>query len=845
MKCPNCGGENPEDHMFCAHCGVPRVPAAAEEIHVKPAIEKPPSPPRQARPSHALYKQKWFLATLIVVPLLCCVLVLAVAGVVLVQTGTISLSRSGDNILIGVPSRSNQADLYSLRLGEALNEGTLLAEDVHTSNMFLSYQEDGDYSPLGNYYYHFGGFVPGQKLLVIWYEDEDGDVNIQRYLLNQDAPLPIFNSNDGNGYGQVFNNGQNIFINQEVGGEERCYASINAERAQRITKGNDCGIIANGAYILTTRIDDNETTLSIMNLDGSEQVTLINAQQGVASYRFSYDGSRVAYVTGESEQQITLLNGRTGEVVTQGEPVYQVLSYSFADKGNNLLIIAENDEGELELYQLDDSGAALVASGIYLSAEISQDGNHIIYQVGDVDQDYTVSAYNVSTGQNSEIMQGNDLRISLASPLERVFITQQDDDELTIYSANQDGSDLVTLFSDHNAYLGTLVYYPDRSDLFVYVYNDNAENSLYYTPLDKSSGYYLFEEYTTLELRDVSPDKHWFLAITREDANDDPALMVINLQPNQAPRILDESEDDFSTAVFTSNSNQVIYTILTGYNPDDVEVRQVFVNGEGAPVTLYNETYLVDVQWTQIAPFQGIYFSEPMETISFCPGAPTINVGSTMEGLLPDSGEVCYRFINPADQILTFSVEADFDTIMTLYDRDGYLLDQDDDSGPGLNPRLVISLPTDGVYYLVVSTFDSGTGRYSLSMQEGISDTSLAIPLDSNVLIRDYINSTDAIYLESSDYATYGVLYYFDGMINEQIKIDVFANSQGSEIDPYIYLYNASMNILMTDDDSGAGYDAQINLTLPATGRYYILVEDLRKSYGPESSYWFDILLTR
>ena len=131
-------------------------------------------------------------------------------------------------------------------------------------------------------------------------------------------------------------------------------------------------------------------------------------------------------------------------------------------------------------------------------------GPIIIYMVGDENPEYTVSAYNVASGQSTQILQGNDLRISLAYPLERVFITQQDEDELTVYSARLDGSDLVTLFSDNNAYLGMLIYVPDRSDLFIYVYNDDGENSLFYTPSDDPSGYYLLEEYITLEVRDVS-----------------------------------------------------------------------------------------------------------------------------------------------------------------------------------------------------------------------------------------------------------------------------------------------------------------------------------------------------
>ena len=149
---------------------------------------------------------------------------------------------------------------------------------------------------------------------------------------------------------------------------------LDGEPAQRITKGEDCGLTPGGAFVLTAQVNDNETTLSLMNLDGSGEVTLLDAQPDVASYRASFDGSRVAYVAGESEQQITVLDGRTAAVLAQSEPVFQVLSYSFARDANTLIYIAETDEGELELYLLEDSGAVLVASGMYLNAEISPDG---------------------------------------------------------------------------------------------------------------------------------------------------------------------------------------------------------------------------------------------------------------------------------------------------------------------------------------------------------------------------------------------------------------------------------------------------------------------------------------
>jgi hypothetical protein len=840
MKCPVCGGENPSDYKFCAHCGTPRAPVTPEGINLTPQA------PKAVKTGHSLFKQKWFIALLIAAVLFVCLLVVAVVVLVLVQTGKLSLGGGGgDNILIGMTSRSSQTDLYQLGLGDELEKGTLLAEDAMDSSMYFSYRMEDEDIALGNYYNSFGGFIPEQKLMVLSYEDEDGDVYVQRQALNQDAAVPVFDGNGDYGYGQVLNSGKDIFINENVGEEERCYVSFNGEAAQRITKGDECSLSQSGTVVLTWEVDGEQTTLTRMNLDGSEAVTLLDGVENVSSYQGSFDGSRVAYVAGADEQQVTLLDGRNAEVLVQSEPAYHVISYTFAERANALLYVAENDEGELVLYLLKESGAVLVASGMTLAGEFSRDGAYLLYMTGDENQEYTVSSYNVASGQSSEIIKGENLSISVATQLERALIAQQEDDELTVYSARLDGSDLVTLFSDSNTYLGALVTYPERSELFIAMYNDDSEYSLFYTPIAQNTGYYLMEEYYNIAFRDVSPDGRWLLAVATEDANDDPALIALSLEPEQTPVRLDESEDDFGTAVFSSNSRQVIYTALTGNNPDDSEIRRVELSGETTPETLYSEAYLLDVQWTRLAPFTVLYFNEPLESSSFCPGAPTITAGSSMEGQLSENSEMCYRFTGNADQLLTFTVESEFDTVLTLYDRDGYQLDRDDDSGAGMNPRLTVNITTPGTYFMVVTVYGSGTGSYTIEMQEGISDANQAVPLEANVLTRDYINSSDTIYLESMDHSTYGVLYSFEGTANQQVTIDVIANSVGSRIDSYIYLFDAAMNLLITDDDSGSGYDSQIIYSLPADGRYYILVEDLSGNYGPEAEFWFDILLTR
>lgn len=62
-------------------------------------------------------------------------------------------------------------------------------------------------------------------------------------------------------------------------------------------------------------------------------------------------------------------------------------------------------------------------------------------------------------------------------------------------------------------------------------------------------------------------------------------------------------------------------------------------------------------------------------------------------------------------------VSKDFDAYLRLEDSDGKELAHDDDSGGGLNARLVFRAPKDDTYRIVATTFLGGTGNYTLTVQ--------------------------------------------------------------------------------------------------------------------------------
>ena len=57
-----------------------------------------------------------------------------------------------------------------------------------------------------------------------------------------------------------------------------------------------------------------------------------------------------------------------------------------------------------------------------------------------------------------------------------------------------------------------------------------------------------------------------------------------------------------------------------------------------------------------------------------------------------------------------------FDTVLALYDPNGDLLAEDDDSGVMASSRIVLELPVTGTYTVEVRGFGLSTGDYGLTV---------------------------------------------------------------------------------------------------------------------------------
>lgn len=78
-----------------------------------------------------------------------------------------------------------------------------------------------------------------------------------------------------------------------------------------------------------------------------------------------------------------------------------------------------------------------------------------------------------------------------------------------------------------------------------------------------------------------------------------------------------------------------------------------------------------------------------------------------------------WTYYGQAGEAITLDVmSSDFDAYAVIQDGNGNVLARDDDSGGGLNARIIFTLPATGVYRLIANTQRAGaTGAYSLSVR--------------------------------------------------------------------------------------------------------------------------------
>ena len=163
-----------------------------------------------------------------------------------------------------------------------------------------------------------------------------------------------------------------------------------------------------------------------------------------------------------------------------------------------------------------------------------------------------------------------------------------------------------------------------------------------------------------------------------------------------------------------------------------------------------------------------------------------------------------WEFEGEAGSLVMVEASADFDPAITLYSPDGETIDFDDDSGPGLNSRLVSVLPADGRYRVEVGAVNDGRGPYTVTVR-----TTTARSLSRDLPVGGMIGQDRRV----------GV-WEFIGSSDEMVTVE----AASEDFDTVLKLISPAGEEIASDDDSGDGTDSRVVAALGEDGLYRIVV---------------------
>jgi|GEM_PF-7006863 hypothetical protein len=194
-----------------------------------------------------------------------------------------------------------------------------------------------------------------------------------------------------------------------------------------------------------------------------------------------------------------------------------------------------------------------------------------------------------------------------------------------------------------------------------------------------------------------------------------------------------------------------------------------------------------------------------------------------IEENLPLGETQTYLFEGSEGQVVTILLQSPaltMDPYLFLYDSDGSILAQDDDSAGNLDAIIEnFTLPADDTYTIEVTTaYGDGGGEYRLTVVGVTLNTDgVERPAASGELIEIGDTITGNLPLGET------VAYTFVGEAGDEVTIEL--ESDDVSMDPYLELRTADGDLLTEDDDSGGNLNARIeDFELPEDGAYQIVV---------------------
>jgi hypothetical protein len=170
----------------------------------------------------------------------------------------------------------------------------------------------------------------------------------------------------------------------------------------------------------------------------------------------------------------------------------------------------------------------------------------------------------------------------------------------------------------------------------------------------------------------------------------------------------------------------------------------------------------------------------------------------------------------------------DFDAFLRILDVNDKELARDDDSGGGLNARILFPIPKSDVYKIVVTTFNGRVGNYQLLVKpigELKTIKAKAPEIGKSTSIEDKLTNDDPVDPKARGPAK---VYEIELAGAADYQLDLVS----TKFDAYLRVLDKDGAELAYDDDSGGNRNARLVFAPPSTGTYRIVAATFDDKVG-------------
>ena len=197
------------------------------------------------------------------------------------------------------------------------------------------------------------------------------------------------------------------------------------------------------------------------------------------------------------------------------------------------------------------------------------------------------------------------------------------------------------------------------------------------------------------------------------------------------------------------------------------------------------------------------------------------------------TSSMCKVYTVKLDAQKTYQIDMrskQIDSYLRLEDAAGKELAHDDDSGDGLDARIIFTCTQEGTYRIIATTYLGGFGPFTLSVKQnanGKQATLREIVLKEGVVeVASNLTNDDA--KDTVRTGSVCKVYILNLSAGKTYQIDM----KSQQIDSYLRLENATGKQLAQDDDSGGYPDARIIFQCREAGTYRIVATTFVQALG-------------